>query len=295
MEWIELPDSGRATYGDRPSIEIKLRVWYTPSRAVARAFALTQLPAWADGKIYQGLELTPIDDGTIWDVTATYGVIETQATREDKPEAIDNTPENQPPQQTSTEQESPIQANNFTFDLSGASQHIIRSIKTVRKWPANAPDYRNAIGVKPGDKGDEIEGIDVEVAQLQFTLDSEVPTSTVTGSWLRKLAKAYNAVNSEKFRGFEPGEVQFKGLTGARQGRDKMQLTGRFAVSLNSADVKIGNLQNNVNPFPKDGWDYLWIAYETVKDGGKLIQAPVAAYVEQIFERMDFKDIGFKP
>ena len=44
----------------------------------------------------------------------------------------------------------------------------------------------------------------------------------------------------------------------------------------------------------KKGWEYLWVKYSETEDTAakSLVQRPVAAYVEKVYEQADFGGLG---
>lgn len=42
----------------------------------------------------------------------------------------------------------------------------------------------------------------------------------------------------------------------------------------------------------KDGWDYLWVYYEPVETEDVVGRQPLAAYVERVYKRTDFRRLG---
>jgi len=97
-------------------------------------------------------------------------------------------------------------------------------------------------------------------------------------------------VNNASWKGFAAGEVLFLGVSGSKRGEDDWEITFRFAASPNRTNIQIGN----ITVASKKGWEYLWVRYADVEDGGSntLVKQPVAVYVEKVYEEGDFSALG---
>jgi hypothetical protein len=104
---------------------------------------------------------------------------------------------------------------------------------------------------------------------------------------------AARPVNQAAFRGFAPGEVIFRGVSGSRRGTDAeadWEITFKFEASPNVDDVYIGS----IGPIAKGGWEYLWVRYQAKEDGpnSDLPHAPIYACVERVYRSGDFSKLG---
>lgn len=178
----------------------------------------------------------------------------------------------------------------FSFDIShGEQRTLIFPIAHKSKLPASAPD---SVTINDG------EGVNLDSPVCTFSETFWFPPSRITSDWKIRVASMYKKINAKPFRGFEAGDVRFEGCSASRAGNDPddyWQVTFKFAVQINNRKqpVKIGNLGN----ITKRGWDYLWIRYkEDISEDSsekKYVQkVPVAAYVEQVFEEADFRQMG---
>ena len=75
-----------------------------------------------------------------------------------------------------------------------------------------------------------------------------------------------------------------------RRGDDDWEITFRFAGSPNRSGLSVGPIGN----IAKKGWEYLWVRYADAEDAAShsLVKAPLAAYVEKVYEEGDFSDLG---
>ncbi len=65
-------------------------------------------------------------------------------------------------------------------------------------------------------------------------------------------------------------------------------MTFKFAVSPNAMNIRVGNM---IIPF-KYGWDYLWVRWADMKRNGVCVKVPVEAYVEKVYQDMNFYALG---
>lgn len=174
-----------------------------------------------------------------------------------------------------------------TFDTTGGSQHITQSPYTVSKTPANAPNMKGAIGFD----GQRVNGVDIVISGYTWSETHFKSTSYVTNTYRKNLANLTGKVNDAAFRGFDAGEVQYRGANGQLvivEGVKQWQITYQFAASPNRTNMAVGDL----TVASKLGWDYLWVLYGDAVDAQTLIQQPIAAYVERPYEFASFSALG---
>jgi hypothetical protein len=180
--------------------------------------------------------------------------------------------------------------SSFSFDTSGGTQHITQSLSTPGRYaPAGktAPNYQGAIGVTATD----VTGVDITVPIYQFSETHYLASATVTNAYKGTLFSLTGRVNSGTFRGLDPGECLFLGASGSkRESEDDWEISFRFAGSPNKTNLVIGD----ITVPSKKGWEYLWVRYAEAEDvaAKMLIQKPVAAFVEQVYEYGDFSAMG---
>lgn len=175
---------------------------------------------------------------------------------------------------------------NFAFSTGGGSIRIKASRATRNSYKAageagNIPDHGGAIGV--GADG-AVEGVDVVIPSLRMTYSFRHPQGIVNEATAITLARATGKVNSATFRGFPPGELLFLGANGGDGTDAEATVAYDFAASENIASMSIGAIAN----IAKRGHDYLWISFEPAADEGRAVQKPLFAYVEQVYEEIDF-------
>jgi hypothetical protein len=166
--------------------------------------------------------------------------------------------------------------------LTGGTTHITQSIDTVSQTvrvPLVAPDFRNAIGVTL----EGVEGCDIITPNAEFS--SEAKRVTVTMKYFRTLRDLTGTVNSEKWFGFERGEVLYLGCEGKADSKSYWTLTHRFAVSKNQTNIKISS---EITVPAKEGWQYLWVDYTGDFSQGRRVRRPTCATVEQVYYYRNF-------
>jgi len=177
-------------------------------------------------------------------------------------------------------------------EIGGGTQHITHSLGTAFRysWVPNqsAPDYEGAIGVTK----DTVEGCDIHAAGHTWSETHTVPAALVTEDYIDLLDWMSPSVNLVQWRRHAAGEVLFFGARYARQGADQWQFTYRFAKSRNSDSIKIGGDPSKV--VSKQGWQYLWSRFADKYDNlaKKIVRAPLATYVENVYTPADFYDLG---
>lgn len=180
---------------------------------------------------------------------------------------------------------------HFNFDTTGGSHKITQALETVWKGERSmsnpAPDLQGAIGWD----GKKVNGADVPVAKLEFSITAYYAPTAVTTTFMRNLARRTPRTNSDTFLGFDPGELLYVGSSGSgdiptRNGQrvKPIAITHKYWASENLTDLAVGE----ITVATKKGWDYLDVRYEMVEESGKLFPVPVHAFVHRIFEEMDF-------
>lgn len=173
-----------------------------------------------------------------------------------------------------------------TFDTTGGSQHITQSPLTVNRYPANAPNMQGAIGYD----GHRVNGTDIIIPAYSFTETHIKTKSQVNLAYRTALARLTGKTNNASFRGFAAGEVLFYGASGnlvVIENEQRWQVQYTFKVSPNRADFYVGDILVG----QKVGWDYMWVMYGEAIDQSRLVQRPVAVYVERPYLFDDFGDL----
>jgi len=136
----------------------------------------------------------------------------------------------------------------LSFDMTGGTQHITQSRKTVARYGAGvelpAADFRGAIGVTH----DSVEGCDITVPTFRFSVTLYVAAASMTAEYLATLYNRTGKVNADKFSvtwsgqtyNFAAGEVLFLGPQGSERGTGAdYELQLGFAANPNRTGIRI--------------------------------------------------------
>ena len=187
-----------------------------------------------------------------------------------------------PPQPQAPEPTDPM-GPQYGFDTTGQTVHITQSLETVASGfavpLAGAPDHQRAIGV---DK-DKVNGVDVTAPKLEWTCTAT--RAICTFAYVNAIGTLTGKTNAEAFYGFPAKSVLYLGATGQYGQDQRWTVTHKFAYSANKVNVNVGN---GIVVGPKNGWDYLWVAYSDAVSNDRAVQIPTAAYVERVYETGNF-------
>ena len=250
------------TLGKRASADIPYIVRDAADEAEVKETAISFLPRYYAGLVLGNVVIEERINASAWRITAQY----------------------EPPQVPETEAEA---EPSFSFDTGGGSQHITQSIQTKGKYGPKASDaLQGAIGYD----GENVAGVDITLPVFNFTETHYLPDEIVTPAYKKKIFELTGTVNEDAFREFAAGEVLFLGAAGSRRGEEDWEITFRFAALPNKENMTVGPISG----IAKDGWDYLWVQYSDEVDEQKkqLVKQPVAVYIEKVYERAKFAQLG---
>lgn len=259
----------------------------TLNDTTARLGFLSILPLVWNGLLFKEIQIDPLGGG-VWKGTAQYEsfVIESQAAG-----AANATPPPPPPAPAANEALGP----EYSWDISGQTEHITRSLKTVESkgvqpnGDAETPrNFNRAIGYV--EKTGEVQGCDIISPKCEFSVTKLWPFISI--NYLKTVASLIGSVNLLPFYNFEAGEVLFLGQSGQpRDNSGKVAITYKFGVSLNRTNVEISQHITLAN---KRGWEYVWVSFGEKEDAvtKKRIAYPKAVYVEEVYPKKDFALLG---
>lgn len=134
--------------------------------------------------------------------------------------------------------------------------------------------------------GQEVQGCDIITPVYNFAETHRLTDAVVTPAYKATLFALTGKVNSDVFRGFQPGEALFLGASGRRVTNNMWEIGYKFASQPNHSEDN-GNLITigDITGIAKKGWEYLWVQYaDDVDSTAKvMIRRPVAVYVEQVY------------
>lgn len=175
---------------------------------------------------------------------------------------------------------------DFAFDITAQTEHVTQSIQTVDKYNRGggvAPDYKGAIGVTK----DSILGCDRIKPYLEWSRTVTL-TSTTFEYWYT-VSGLVGTTNKFTWYGAAEGTLLFLGVSGNIKDFNKCVATFKFAYAPNLTAILICDGLTVAN---KAAWDFLWVAYKNIDDTNKLAQQPFAAFVERVYRREDFIQLG---
>jgi hypothetical protein len=267
-------DSRPITRGDTDTSTRLYNISNAATEDEAQAALLAAAPATVDGNLTVTtwtIEPLPDDDPSIslrWNGTVNYA----------KTTSTKTTPE--------------TGESSFSFDTSGGSVHITQSEATVQTYAASgetAPNFNGAIGVERSSNEQTVTGCDITSPVYQFAETHYVAAATVNDSYKGNIFSLTGKVNSDTFRGCDPGECLFLGASGSKRSDADWEITFRFAASPNRTGLSIGTA---ITGIAKKGWEYLWVLYKEKDVSGVITKTPQAAYVEQVYETAAFSGLG---
>lgn len=180
------------------------------------------------------------------------------------------------------------------FDTTGGTIRLTASKNTTR-YPATgrtAPDFKGAIGVKNTGRDAEPEGVDIVIPGLKLTATYKWAAGTKDIAYVKAVAGLTGRTNNATFYTFAAGELLFLGMTGELTPVGTNEFQYHFLASANATGLTIGDITGII----KKGHDYLWVVFEADQDTSakKLVQRPLAAYVERVYDPASFAtlDIG---
>lgn len=273
IEHVELygSRSGTDATDKSSSAELVWRVWGSTSADSCRDYLSTEgiVPDIYDGLIFKSLSWQH-DGGGVWEFRASY-------VHPDK-----------------SDQQSDLDTGDYeiSFDTGGGTVTRTVSLATTSyaKSGETAPDFKGAIGVVRDKSETKVEGVEVGVPSLKFSIRKRQPRTTITLDYVHTLKALTFTKNNAEFLGFAAGELLFIGASG-RQGTDSdPEVTYNFIASDNVSALTVGEITGVV----KAGHDYLWVYFEDVEDSSAdmTVKQPKAAYVEQVFYEGNFGELG---
>jgi hypothetical protein len=188
----------------------------------------------------------------------------------------------------------PESERRWSFDTGGGTFKITASKATTRyaRPGGIAPNFQGAIEVKDG----RAEGVEITIPALKITctyrhpVSSTVVNAATIDNYIKQLSGMTGKTNNAAWLTYEQGELLFLGASGEYVPNQPAEFQYQFAVSRNAASLTIGAITGIV----KRGHDYVWVLYEPGEDATakKLIQTPLAAYVERVYDETNFLDLG---
>jgi len=178
---------------------------------------------------------------------------------------------------------------NFEFSLSPEKIFVPIGSQTIYKQTADSNPVP-AIALI-GDQGDgkEPAGVDLLSPVITQSETRYVKQSALTETARNDLLRLLGTVNTTSFRGWDPGEVLFTGVSGRARGRDDWEMNFRYQIRKNKT-VSVPGFDD----FDVLGWEYIWPRHERIPDGSgsfKMTSKIVYLVVAQVYETSAFTDL----
>jgi len=252
------------TSGKDGSASIQYRVLGTSSLSAATSAFLSTIPRIHDGYPYKNYSYDEVGFGN-WIFTANYSIDE------------------------------PPKPEDFTvnFDTTGGKAKIIYSLETVgvaTRPHEIAPNFHRGIGWN----GERFEGVDIVVPAFKWTETHYKSLEFITRSYRRLLRQMTGTVNNEPFRDMDAGEVIFLGAQSQNKRGADEEMLWELRYSFEAQPNLTGLVYGDCEPIDKGGHDYIWIYQEPSddQDAKKVIGKPAAVFVEQLYRRSNFANLG---
>ncbi|MTA11641.1 MAG: hypothetical protein F2534_03495 [Actinobacteria bacterium] len=190
-----------------------------------------------------------------------------------------------------------IQPETTDFFTSGSVRAVdvtltqaIQHIGSFGNSGSVSTPYSGAINVD--DQG-VAQGVSIPTGMQQFDERGYKPAAAVDGAWIRLIGRNAFKVNSDVFRGFQPGELLYMGSSWSfRAGQNDYEVISTFAIAENQDAFTInadGGTGASISVPGKEGHDLLWVEYRDVPDpSGRIIKVPDVAHIERVFRRTSF-------
>lgn len=303
----ELARSRKITVGKGTATgEIKYIAYREDDIATVRTEVAATVPATFEGMDLVGTPLVDLGGG-VWDVTANYelsnavidstdDIGEPGSPLPEQTQGEPGGPNNEPgggvdPNENNMPGDDEPLGAEWSFDTTGATERILRSIETIEKLPVDAPSYDRAINVSK----EGVEGVDIPKPTLRLTCKKTHPFMTM--NYIRMLAFATRGkggpnagagvVNDRKWGTWEAYEVLFLGAQSTQDSNGRWPTTYIFEPSPNLENVQVDEAGDMIFDF-KGGHDYIWVQQAELVPGNALSRKVIAAYLERIYSTFNF-------
>lgn len=177
----------------------------------------------------------------------------------------------------------------LSFDCGGGSKHVTHSLQQTIVYGSINPG--GAVGWN-GKSGSEMEisGVDIPTAQLRETYTKIKKLSSITTSYKRSVAALVGKINADIFKGWNPGEVMFLGMSYScpEKKSTKVTVSYNFAIQPNETDVNVGGVLVS-----KNGFDYAWaISSVSAAESGVPTAVTSGVFVDKVCEYANFSILG---
>lgn len=199
----------------------------------------------------------------------------------------------------------------LSFKFGAKSEKIFQGLEHIRTYSCvdgstdddeetyTGPYFNGAIGVN----GDEVEGVDIEVSAIDFTISQKYKISSLESDYIQTIIGMFgergrtptnDAEWSFEWKNltltFPEQSVRFRGFDFKWTAFDELDVSYMFSYQRGiiggegGDDFAIGSS----GAIEKKGWEYLWINYEIAVQGGRSTRTPIAVVIDKVYPTADF-------
>lgn len=251
--------------------EIGYLVTGASGRDAARMAVLAEAPESEDALPLKSIRFEGFSGDETMEFSVVYGALETASAGSSGSDDDEGEP-------------------TLSFDSSGGTKHLQYAISQKRVH--GTKEAKNAIGWNgKGGQECEIAGVDIPIGQMRETYTRIMKMSALTTSFRRKVNACVGKVNANKFKGWEPGEVMFLGMSfsGSVKSSEKITVSFNFQIQPNESKAKV----NDIDIGKVQGFEYIWCIPKPVKGKDSLPEMGIdSIYVATVAQLTDFKIFG---
>jgi len=256
-------DEGSDSYDGSSQATLIYFIDGTASRSSARATFLAQLSTVHDGLVLNSVRLDRARPEA-WIGKATY--VEPDKADKQKLDTGDY---------------------RISFDTTGGTAHVTTA-NAQTAYGADPPDHIVDNKVVNVTEDNKVQGVDVPIPALKFSVTYRQPTATITQAYIVTLARMVGKVNDGTFYGFAAGEVLFLGAKGQQGTNTDPEITYDFLASENVTGLQIGDITG----IAKKGHEYLWCMWRDAVDENEMVPFARNVFVAELHDEADFDNLG---
>lgn len=199
---------------------------------------------------------------------------------------------------------------NVSYSTRGGRIHLTQSLEHIRRVPTDAPFLDGAINWD----GERVKGIDVIAPNLVYSESYMLTRQFIFSGGEKSKMKVWadltgtvhgNPVDPPTgkppptlpdFRYWGIGEVLLDGITMRQTSATLFEVTFEFLVSETKTFKTPVSIDPQQEEIVVEGWNLVWFTYAKVEEdtgnGNEVKTLPKAMYIEQIYERTNFTDLG---
>ncbi|NBW11713.1 MAG: hypothetical protein EBR82_27145 [Caulobacteraceae bacterium] len=179
----------------------------------------------------------------------------------------------------------------LTFNLVGGTTHITTALDTssYRLFADGAAvDVKKTIGIDL--KTGQVRGVDIVAPVLDFSLTTQFANRYVTAAYIKNVLALTGKTNSVAWKGYDIGEVLFKGARGSKKGSENWEISFEFSYSANKTGLTVGGITG----VDKKGWQYLDVMFKEDTSNtinGRPLQVPTQVNVHTVYDSDAFAQL----